>query len=186
MPEPHQPRKHVIGPDGSPLTIADLPAPGAMRWVVRRKAEVVAAVRGGLLSLEEAAAAMNCRSTNFSPARRGAIVKERRGARSGRGVAIDSEHQRDQRDPREVARCDRAAETPDRPTCAWPLLRPRQGMWKFSGRPVVPSPGRPACSCPSSWQSVTRQGTAKKNPAGAGPRHVSYVNGVNLLRGRGA
>ena len=49
-----RPRKHVIGPDGSPLTIADLPAPGTTRWVIRRKAEVVAAVRGGLLSLEEA------------------------------------------------------------------------------------------------------------------------------------
>ncbi|WP_038033864.1 DUF1153 domain-containing protein [Thermopetrobacter sp. TC1] len=46
--------KFVIGPDGSPLTIADLPPPGTKRWVVRRKAEVVAAVRGGLLSLEEA------------------------------------------------------------------------------------------------------------------------------------
>jgi hypothetical protein len=45
---------YVIGPDGSPLTIADLPPPGTKRWVIRRKAEVVAAVRGGLLSLEEA------------------------------------------------------------------------------------------------------------------------------------
>src|SRR4029078_13688214 len=45
---------YVIGPDGSPLTIADLPAQGTRRWVIRRKAEVVAAVRGGLLSLEEA------------------------------------------------------------------------------------------------------------------------------------
>src|SRR5713226_4953531 len=55
MNEPHRPRvKYVIGPDGSPLTIADLPAPGTKRWVIRRKAEVVAAVRGGLLSLEEA------------------------------------------------------------------------------------------------------------------------------------
>jgi hypothetical protein len=44
----------VMGPDGSPLTLADLPKPGAQRWVIRRKAEVVAAVRGGLLSLEEA------------------------------------------------------------------------------------------------------------------------------------
>jgi hypothetical protein len=44
----------VIGPDGSPLTMADLPAPGTKRWVIRRKAEVIAAVRGGLLSLEEA------------------------------------------------------------------------------------------------------------------------------------
>src|SRR3979490_2622456 len=55
MTEPLRPRaKYVIGPDGSPLTIADLPAPGTKRWVIRRKAEVVAAVRGGLLSLEEA------------------------------------------------------------------------------------------------------------------------------------
>jgi hypothetical protein len=47
--------KYVIGPNGSPLTIADLPPPGTTkRWVSRRKAEVVAAVRGGLLSLEEA------------------------------------------------------------------------------------------------------------------------------------
>jgi hypothetical protein len=46
--------KYVLGPDGSPLTMTDLPAPGTKRWVIRRKAEVVAAVRGGLLSLEEA------------------------------------------------------------------------------------------------------------------------------------
>lgn len=46
--------KYVIGPDGSPLTINDLPPPSTRRWVIRRKAEVVAAVRGGLLSLEEA------------------------------------------------------------------------------------------------------------------------------------
>ena len=45
---------YVIGPDGSPLTLADLPPPGTMRWVIRRKAEVVAAVRGGLLTLEDA------------------------------------------------------------------------------------------------------------------------------------
>jgi hypothetical protein len=45
---------YVMGPDGSPLTIADLPPPGTRRWVICRKAEVVAAVRGGLLSLDEA------------------------------------------------------------------------------------------------------------------------------------
>lgn len=48
--------KYVTGPDGSPLTIADLPSSNTGRWVVRRKAEVVAAVRGGLLSLHEACA----------------------------------------------------------------------------------------------------------------------------------
>jgi hypothetical protein len=46
--------KYVIGPDGSPLTVADLPPRTTKRWVIRRKAEVVAAVRGGLISLEEA------------------------------------------------------------------------------------------------------------------------------------
>jgi len=45
---------YVIGPDGSPLTVADLPPPNTRRWVIRRKAEVVAAVRGGLLSIEDA------------------------------------------------------------------------------------------------------------------------------------
>jgi hypothetical protein len=46
--------RYVMGPDGSPLTIADLPPKDTKRWVIRRKAEVVAAVRGGLLNLEEA------------------------------------------------------------------------------------------------------------------------------------
>ena len=44
----------VIGPLGEPLTIESLPAPSTTRWVVRRKAEVVAAVSGGLLSVDEA------------------------------------------------------------------------------------------------------------------------------------
>jgi hypothetical protein len=47
-------RKHVIGPNGRRLTVSDLPSPDTKRWVVRRKAEVVAAVEGGLLSMEEA------------------------------------------------------------------------------------------------------------------------------------
>lgn len=46
--------RYVIGPDGSPLTVADLPPANTRRWVIRRKAEVVAAVRGGLLSLNDA------------------------------------------------------------------------------------------------------------------------------------
>ena len=49
--------KIVIGPDGSPLSMADLPAPDTERvGVTRRKAVVVAAVRGGLLTIEEACA----------------------------------------------------------------------------------------------------------------------------------
>ena len=46
--------RFVIGPTGAPLTLADLPPAETDRWVIRRKAEVVAAVRGGLLTLEEA------------------------------------------------------------------------------------------------------------------------------------
>ena len=44
----------VVGPEGTPLTLADLPKPDTVRWVIRRKAEVVAAVRGGLLTLDAA------------------------------------------------------------------------------------------------------------------------------------
>ncbi|UAK24875.1 CtrA inhibitor SciP [Sphingomonas nostoxanthinifaciens] len=43
----------VVGPLGEPLTLDSLPKPGTTRWVVRRKAEVVAAVNGGLLTFEE-------------------------------------------------------------------------------------------------------------------------------------
>ena len=43
----------VIGPLGEPLSLESLPLPGTTRWVVRRKAEVVAAVNGGLLSIDE-------------------------------------------------------------------------------------------------------------------------------------
>lgn len=43
----------VIGPLGEPLTVADLPPANTRRWVVRRKAEVVAAVNGGLLSIDD-------------------------------------------------------------------------------------------------------------------------------------
>ena len=37
-----------------PAKRSSTPPPSTKRWVIRRKAEVVAAVRGGLLSLEEA------------------------------------------------------------------------------------------------------------------------------------
>src|SRR3954466_11151704 len=44
----------VIGPLGEPLTLDSLPPPSTTRWVVRRKAEAVAAVNGGLLPVDEA------------------------------------------------------------------------------------------------------------------------------------
>src|SRR5262245_33218680 len=45
---------YVIGPNGTVLTFSSLPSPKTRRWVARRKAEVVAAVCGGLLTLDEA------------------------------------------------------------------------------------------------------------------------------------
>lgn len=44
----------VVGPLGEKLTLDDLPPADLKRWVPRRKAEVVAAVGGGLISLAEA------------------------------------------------------------------------------------------------------------------------------------
>ena len=44
----------TIGPSGEPLTLEDLPPSEAVRWVIRRKAELVAAIRGGLMTLEDA------------------------------------------------------------------------------------------------------------------------------------
>ena len=52
--QPRSSVRYVIGPCGNVLTIADLPPPDTVRWVTRRKAEVVCAVRRGLLSIEEA------------------------------------------------------------------------------------------------------------------------------------
>ena len=52
---------NVIGPAGKPLSLDDLPPPSTKRWVIRRKAEVVTAVRAGLLTLEEA-----CQRYNLS------------------------------------------------------------------------------------------------------------------------
>lgn len=48
-------KSSVIGPYGEILTREMLPTANA-RWTVRRKAEVVAAVHGGLISLDEACA----------------------------------------------------------------------------------------------------------------------------------
>lgn len=45
---------HVIGPDGDVLTAANLPPPNLKRWVARRKAEVITAVNGGLLTMPQA------------------------------------------------------------------------------------------------------------------------------------
>ena len=45
--------------------MGDLPPPNTKRWVVRRKAAVVAAVRGGRLTLEEALRRYNLTEEEF-------------------------------------------------------------------------------------------------------------------------
>ncbi len=57
--------RRVIGPDGKLLTLDDLPPPETKRWVARRKAEVVAAVRAQLLTLEEACKRYNLSTEEF-------------------------------------------------------------------------------------------------------------------------
>lgn len=44
----------VTLPDGTVMTRADLPDPSIRRWVASRKAAVVRAVEGGLISRDEA------------------------------------------------------------------------------------------------------------------------------------
>ena len=58
-------QRAVIGPAGKPLSIEDLPSPNTKRWVSRRKAEVVTAVRSCLLSLEDACARYNISIEEF-------------------------------------------------------------------------------------------------------------------------
>src|SRR5215204_6388969 len=59
------PVRRVLAPDGSVLTLADLPPPDAQRWVASRKAIVVAAVRGGLLSMSDACARYRLTTEEF-------------------------------------------------------------------------------------------------------------------------
>jgi hypothetical protein len=55
----------VPGPFGASLSVSDLPPPDTQRWVVRRKAEVVAAVQGGLLSIDQACARYGLTTEEF-------------------------------------------------------------------------------------------------------------------------
>ncbi len=48
------PATPVLGPSGKPITIEDLPPADTERWVVSRKMAVVAGVRAGLITLDEA------------------------------------------------------------------------------------------------------------------------------------
>jgi len=59
------PPRWAIGPMGERLTLDKLPPPKTRRWVIRRKAELVCAVEGGLLTREEAIARYNISADEF-------------------------------------------------------------------------------------------------------------------------
>lgn len=57
---------HVLGPAGEILTLRDLPPAGTRRWTARRKAMVLAAVSGGLISVDEACRHYDLTLTEFA------------------------------------------------------------------------------------------------------------------------
>jgi hypothetical protein len=92
----------IVGPDGSMFGAADLPPKNLKRWVARRKADIVAAVEGGLLTEPEACARYNISREEFW-AWRGAYESDGVAglrARAGRGPRrATSERETDTRAP---------------------------------------------------------------------------------------
>jgi len=77
-------RGSVVGPDGTILTPSKLPPPGRIRWVAQRKAELVTAVSGGLLTMQEACRRYDISAEEFTE-------WERRYARHGlRGLHVSA------------------------------------------------------------------------------------------------
>jgi hypothetical protein len=56
----------VVGPNGTILTMETLPPPDTRRWVARRKAEVVTAVRAGLMTFDEACSRYGLTAEEFA------------------------------------------------------------------------------------------------------------------------
>jgi len=89
--------KQVIGPLGEPLTLADLPSPTTRRWVIRRKAEVVAAVNGGLLTIDEVLERYNLTLEEFASWQRAVDRSGMQGLRVTRIQHYRDLYQRQQR-----------------------------------------------------------------------------------------
>ena len=66
MSEPDESKPQLDATVGPDLATADLPSAGTRRWVARRKAQVVAAVRAGLLTLDDACGRYNLSSEEFA------------------------------------------------------------------------------------------------------------------------
>ena len=86
----------VAGPDGTPITLDDLPPNDTHRWVIRRKATVVAAVRGGLLSLPDACEKWNISEEEYLSWER---LIDRHGVRGLRATRLQHYRDREQKNP---------------------------------------------------------------------------------------
>lgn len=90
------PAKWALGPLGERLTLDKLPPPSTRRWVIRRKAEVVYAVIGDLLTREEAVHRYQISDDEFEAWRRSV---ERHGLRGLRSTRIQQYRAREKRFP---------------------------------------------------------------------------------------
>ncbi len=80
-------RSEAFSPSGLPMTMSDLPPTDTTRWVPRRKADVVAGVRCGLITLEEACRMYQLSIDEFRSWER---LLERHGVRGLRTTRIKS------------------------------------------------------------------------------------------------
>ena len=96
-PQPPLRPAQVIGPLGEPLTLATLPPRDTERWVVRRKAEVVAAVTGGLLTHDEACDRYGLTPEEFAGWQRAVDRSGMKGLRVTRLQSYRKEYDRQQR-----------------------------------------------------------------------------------------
>jgi len=81
---------------GERLTLDKLPSPMTRRWVIRRKAEVVCAVKGNLLTREEAIKRYNISDDEFESWRH---AVERHGLRGLRLTRLKHYRERERRFP---------------------------------------------------------------------------------------
>ena len=90
--------EQVVGPDGSILTLRDLPPRETKRWVSRQKAKVVVAVDSGLLSLDEACRLYAMSVEEFLSWQRAWAREGQRGLRATRSTSGRPSHRERLRD----------------------------------------------------------------------------------------
>jgi hypothetical protein len=87
----------VVGPLGEALTMDSLPPSDTTRWYPRYKAEVVAAVHGGLLSVDEACDRYGLKIEELASWQRAIELSGMRGLRATRAQYYNPLYQREQR-----------------------------------------------------------------------------------------